>query len=110
MSLIDGLTRIFLLDNSKDTVVEVLVEILCVVEGVRAGGAFAGHVAWKARRSLRLRRDAGRGFLAAIRGCLLHMMYRHQMSLEDVRTVEAFLGHRSGARAKAADHCTLVVS
>ena len=105
---IDGLGRVFLLDNAKHTVVKMLVEVLSVGEGLRASTTLAGSVRSVARQLL-VGVGTGRRLLSAVGRCLLNTMDCSQVTLEDIGTVKRLLGSRSRAWAEAADHCALVV-
>lgn len=104
--LVDCLGGFFLLHNAQNTVVQMLVELLCIAEQDGTGGAFAGGVG--AVVCALLGRSVGAA-LAAVGRSLLDSMDRGQVALEDVGAVETLLGGGAGPRAEAADHCALVV-
>src|ERR1700712_81676 len=92
MVVIDGLTGLFLLYDSQDTVIEMFIEVLCIDEGGGASRALAsgilaiacqlpGRACWTA--------------LAAVGGCLFNTMDGGQVSLEDVGAVETLLCSRA---------------
>lgn len=95
-------------NNIEDAVVQVLIEFLRGEEVAVADGTFG--------RAPTLRRIGRPGacsvaeqdLLAVGRG-LLNIVYRSQVPLEDVRTVERLLKSRASARAERAHHSALVV-
>lgn len=102
--LVDSLTGLFLLHNTENTVVQMLVEILGIAECTRASRALASRI------------GAGPclgccvGTLPpGIRGSLFHAMHGGQMTLEDICSVEALFRRRPRPRAKPADHGTFIV-
>jgi hypothetical protein len=106
MLRIDGFTRFLLLDHAQDTVVQVLVKVLGIVEGCRASRALASSILTIAGQFAGV---ASRAALSAVGGCLFHPMNRSQVSLENIGPVEALLGGRARAWAEAAHHGTLVM-
>src|SRR5699024_2330878 len=105
---VDGLCRVLLLHDAQHTVVQMLVEVLGVGEGLRACAALARSI-WSIARELLASTDASRGLLAAVGRRLLNAMDRGQVPLEDVGPVERLLRRRSRSRAKAAHHGALIV-
>lgn len=113
--LVDGFARISLLDDAQNTFVQVLVKVLRVAERAGTRRAFARGVSRIARRNARtsathaIRRLSGRGPLAAVRRCLLHVVDVSQVPLEHIRSVERLFGGRSRAWTKIAHHCPFIM-
>lgn len=105
---VDGLGGVLLLDDAQDTVVEMLVKVLGVGEGLRAGAALAGGVGGVAGELL-AGVDGGGGLLAAVGRRLFDAVHRGQVALEDVGAVKRLFGGRAGAGAETADHGALVM-
>lgn len=105
---IDGLCGILLLHNSKDTVVQMLVEVLGIGEGLRTRGTLSSGIGSIASEFLSSG-HAGWRLLAAVRGSLFNTMNSGQVSLEYICSVERLFGRRPRARAEAANHGALVV-
>lgn len=106
-SRIDRLTRLFLSHDPEDTIVEMLIKVLSVTEGVgtcRALPRSIGGIVGELLRSPRARHP-----FAAVRRRLLHPMDGCQMTLEDICTVETLLRRRARAWAKATHHRTFVM-
>ena len=83
-----------------------LIKVLSIGEGLRARGALACGILTVAGEFA----VAGSGrTLPAVGGCLLHSMYRGQVSLENIGPVKALLGWRPRSWAEATDHGTFVV-
>ena len=104
--LVYSFAGFLLLNDSKNTVVQMLVEILCIPEGGRAGGTFSCDITrsdgWFLSRT-------ARALLAAVGRILFNTVHGGKVSLEDIRSVEALFGGRSRARAESTHHITLVV-
>ena len=83
--LVDHFARFLLLHHAKNTVVQMLVEILRVAECNRASRALASGIA----AGLGMALIASTGLLPAVGWGLLHAMHGGQMTLEDIGSVEA---------------------
>ena len=89
MMFIDRFTGFFLLHHAKNTIVQMLIEILRIFESCGAGGTLASR-AHSLRRHLLV---CGRicTLLAAVWWCLLYAVDRGKVALEDVCAIEALL-------------------
>ena len=106
--LVDGFGGLFLLHRAETAIIQMLVEILWVAENDRAFGTLASRIGG---RACSIPSSSGaRVLLSAVRGCLFHSVHRDQVTLEDICSVEALLGGRSGSRAESTHHCSFVVS
>jgi hypothetical protein len=100
----------FFLDNLRqDTVIEMLIELLCGGEGDVASTALAAAVFVDEVTCLRFFALGWKFLLPSIWWLLFDIVDRHEMSFEDIRTVERLLHGGSGTGAKAANHGALVV-
>lgn len=105
--LVDALSWVDLLNHSQHTVIEMLVEFLCVRESDGTGRAgTSGGVLCCAAESL-LARD--RALPSCIWWCLLDTVNRSKMPLEDIGAIKALLRRRSRAWAETANHGSLVM-
>lgn len=106
---VDGLRGVLLLDNTENTIVQVLVEVLSIGEGLRTSTALASSIRSIASKLLARVGTSG-CLLAAVGGSLLDTVDGGQVPLEDIGAVERLLRSRAGSRTETAHHGTLVVS
>lgn len=104
--LVDGFTGLFLLNNTKNTVVKMLVEVLRIAKGSGASRALPTDIATVACGVLVDRRWAS---LAAVGRRLFNAVDGGQVALEDIRPIERLLRRGPRARAEAANHGPFVV-
>jgi hypothetical protein len=103
--LVNGLARVGLLYHTKNTVIQVLVELLRIRESDRASRTGASHVLLGGTISF----TPGWRLLTAIGRILFYAVNRGEVSLEDVGAVKRLLSCRTGARTEPAHHGTLVM-
>lgn len=104
---VDGLGGVLLLNNAQNTVVQVLVKVLSIGKGLRAGAALASGVGGIAGE--RLWCDSTGSSSAAVGGSLLNTVDGSQVSLEDICAVERLLSRGARSGTEATDHGALVV-